>query len=167
MDKCHTTLKKLLQSLQTDNKYCNQWPTLRSTCFSSRKSSFSSPMESNYSPKQFLVVHLWLSCFLMPLSVLWVSNLLNSLGEMRVRFSNDNHYWVTISKLSSPGPVSPEALGYPSEILSWRAVENVSVFFSAIWTMQKSLHTESSDGEGSIILYRDYLELPLSPIKWV
>lgn len=96
----HWQLKKLLQNLQTDNKYWNQWPTLRSTCFSSRKFSFSSPMENNCSHKQFLVVHLQMSCSLMPLCVLWVSNLLNSLGEMRVRFSDelyDNHYCLSQS----------------------------------------------------------------------
>lgn len=80
----HWQLMQLLQSLQTDNKYWNQWPILRSTCFSSRKSDFSSPMESNYSHQQFLVVCLWMSCSLMPLCVLWVSDLLNSLGELRV-----------------------------------------------------------------------------------
>lgn len=98
MDVSHNTGNwKLLQSLQTDNKYWHQWPTLRSTSFSSRKSNFSSPVGSNYSCKQFPVVHLWMSSFLKPLCVVWVSNLLNSSGKMRVRFSDelcDNHYRV-------------------------------------------------------------------------
>lgn len=94
----HWQLMKLLQSLQTDNKYWNQLPILRSTCFSSRKSIFSSPVERNYSHKQFLVVHLWMSCSLVPLCVLWVSNLLNSPGEIGwgSMINCDNHYWVVI-----------------------------------------------------------------------
>lgn len=92
----HWQLMKLLQSLQAHNKYWSQWPTLRSTCFSfSRKSIFSSPVERNYSHKQ-LLVQLWMSCSLMALCVLWVSNLLNSPGKWGwgSGMSCDNCCWV-------------------------------------------------------------------------